>query len=95
MIGERLAAARRAAGFRSQQSLADRLHVSRETVSRAERAKTEDDLGLVSSTLLAWARECGVSVDALISEDASTAPTVTTESAPASPAVADETRGAA
>lgn len=79
MLGERLQAARKAAGFRSQQALADRLGVSRETVSRAER---EDSPHVRSETLAAWARLCGVSIDALLAED-DTEPTVSTVATPA------------
>lgn len=76
-LGERLHAARRAAGFRSQLALARRLGVSRETVSRIERGISRS----YGPTLVAWAAACGVSLDELVG----TPDTVATNGANASP----------
>jgi transcriptional regulator with XRE-family HTH domain len=64
-LGERLRAARVAAGFRSQAALAAALGVERNTVGRAE-------LGIVvphAETLRKWAQLCGASLDELLADD--------------------------
>lgn len=64
-LGERLRAARQAAGFKSQQEFADRIGVARNSVTRIETNAMRPSV----ETLELWADACKVSVDSLLGRD--------------------------
>jgi transcriptional regulator with XRE-family HTH domain len=88
MLGERLRAAREAAGL-TQEQLAVELGVTRNTVVRAEHDRHE--IGV--ATLRSWAVKCGVSADSLL--DIGTSDTVATKVEPSTAARASSGEHAA
>lgn len=83
-LGEKLRAARVAAGFLSQRDFAMHVGLSRETVSRIERGISKS----YTPTLAVWAKACGVSLDDLLDDDIDDVFAISSTRASSSPGVA-------